>query len=133
MANVNYQKELENLIKKEQEQGHVPRLFLHACCAPCSSYVLEYLSQYFRITVFFYNPNIAPAEEYAKRVAEIRRLIQEMKFEHPVDLLEGEYCPQDFYDMAKGLENVPARRRTVFWLLSASDGAGSPPGQRRRV
>ena len=102
MANVNYQKELENLIKKEQEQGHVPRLFLHACCAPCSSYVLEYLSQYFRITVFFYNPNIAPAEEYAKRVAEIRRLIQEMKFEHPVDLLEGEYCPQDFYDMAKG-------------------------------
>lgn len=114
MANVNYQKELENLIKKEQEQGHVPRLFLHACCAPCSSYVLEYLSQYFRITVFFYNPNIAPAEEYAKRVAEIRRLIQEMKFEHPVDLLDGEYCPQDFYDMAKGLENVPEGGERCF-------------------
>ena len=70
--------------------------------------------QYFRITVFFYNPNIAPAEEYAKRVAEIRRLIQEMKFEHPVDLLEGEYCPQDFYDMAKGLENVPEGGERCF-------------------
>ena len=78
MANVNYQKELENLIKKEQEQGHVPRLFLHACCAPCSSYVLEYLSQYFRITVFFYNPNIAILQKsIAKRVAEIQqRFIQ---------------------------------------------------------
>ena len=110
----NYQKELENLIKKEQEQGHVPRLFLHACCAPCSSYVLEYLSQYFEITVFFYNPNIAPVEEYSHRVAEIRRLIGEMEFVHPVTLMEGRYDPKEFYEMAKGLEDVPEGGERCF-------------------
>ena len=66
--NVNYQKELEKIIDTLQETGKVPRLFLHSCCAPCSSYVLEYLSRYFSITVFFYNPNISPREEYEKRV-----------------------------------------------------------------
>ena len=76
----NYQKELDKLIENIQKEGKTPRLFLHACCAPCSSYVMEYLSQYFEITIFFYNPNIAPEEEYAHRVAEIRRLIGEMEF-----------------------------------------------------
>ena len=90
LANVNYQKELEKLIKQHEKEGKVPRLFLHACCAPCSSYVLEYLSRFFSVTVFFYNPNISPKEEYEKRVAEIRRLISEMEFLHPVDLVEGE-------------------------------------------
>lgn len=71
----NYQKELDKLIENVRKEGRTPRLFLHACCAPCSSYVMEYLSQYFEITIFFYNPNIAPEEEYAHRVAEIRRLI----------------------------------------------------------
>ena len=71
----NYQKELDKLIERNQKEGKTPRLFLHACCAPCSSYVMEYLSQYFEITIFFYNPNIAPEEEYSHRVAEIRRLI----------------------------------------------------------
>ena len=73
----NYQKELDKLIERNQKEGKTPRLFLHACCAPCSSYVMEYLSQYFEITIFFYNPNIAPVEEYSHRVAEIRRLIGE--------------------------------------------------------
>ena len=85
----NYQKELDKLIENIQKEGKTPRLFLHACCAPCSSYVMEYLSQYFEITIFFYNPNIAPEEEYAHRVAEIRRLIGEMEFVHPVTLVEG--------------------------------------------
>ena len=75
LQKINYQKELENLIKKEQEQGHVPRLFLHACCAPCSSYVLEYLSEYFEITVFYYNPNIFPESEFEKRIHEQLSLI----------------------------------------------------------
>ena len=70
----NYQRELEQLISGI-EPGHVPSLLLHACCAPCSSYCLEYLSQYFSITVLFYNPNISPAAEYQKRVDEIKRLI----------------------------------------------------------
>lgn len=114
MANVNYQKELEKLIEQQQKEGRVPRLLLHACCAPCSSYVLEYLSRFFCITVFFYNPNISPKEEYDKRVVEIRRLLAEMKFFHPVTLVEGEYRPEDFYAMARGLENVPEGGERCF-------------------
>ena len=114
LANVNYQKELEKLIEQHEREGKVPRLFLHACCAPCSSYVLEYLSRFFSVTVFFYNPNISPKEEYEKRVAEIRRLISEMEFLHPVDLVEGAYRPEDFYAMAKGLEDVPEGGERCF-------------------
>ena len=76
--NRNYQKELEKIIEENQKQGKIPRLFLHSCCAPCSSYVLEYLSRYFEITDFFYNPNIFPREEYEKRTEELKRLIEEM-------------------------------------------------------
>ena len=67
MNRINYQKELDRCLSALEAEGRVPRLFLHSCCAPCSSYVLEYLSQYFEITVFFYNPNIAPEEEYRRR------------------------------------------------------------------
>ena len=114
LANVNYQKELEKLIEQHEKEGKVPRLFLHACCAPCSSYVLEYLSRFFSVTVFFYNPNIAPEEEYAHRVAEIRRLIGEMEFVHPVTLVEGRYDPKEFYEMAKGLEDCPEGGERCF-------------------
>ena len=72
----NYQKELDTLISKLQEEDRVPRLFLHSCCAPCSSYVLEYLRQYFKITVFYYNPNIYPREEYEFRAEEQERFIK---------------------------------------------------------
>ena len=112
LANVNYQKELEKLIEQHEKEGKVPRLFLHACCAPCSSYVLEYLSRFFSVTVFFYNPNISPKEEYEKRVAEIRRLISEMEFLHPVDLVEGAYRPEDFYAMA--FPSFPAKFHEFF-------------------
>lgn len=110
----NFQKELDRLIEKECAGEKVPRLFLHACCAPCSSYVLEYLSKYFSITVFFYNPNISPKEEYEKRVSEIRRMIGEMEFLHPVELVEGEYRPEVFFQMAKGLEQVPEGGERCF-------------------
>lgn len=112
--NINYQKELEKIISEAQTREKVPRLFLHSCCAPCSSYVLEYLSRFFSITVFFYNPNISPREEYEKRVQEIRRLITEMEFVHPVEFIEGAYCPQDFYAMAKGLEDTPEGGERCF-------------------
>ena len=72
----NYQKEMEGLIEGFRREGKRPRLLLHSCCAPCSSYVLEYLSQYFDITVYYYNPNIAPAQEYDARVREQERLIR---------------------------------------------------------
>ena len=110
----NYQKELEKLIDQAQKDNKIPSLFLHSCCAPCSSYVLEYLSKYFNITVFYYNPNIYPEEEYRKRVHEITRLVNSMEFEHPVKLIEGHYDPQEFFQMAKGLEDVPEGGERCF-------------------
>ena len=120
--NRNYQKELERLIlqlNREQERtdgsgARVPRLLLHSCCAPCSSYVLEYLSQYFSITVFYYNPNITDSEEYRRRVEEQKRLIGEMPVKYPVSFLEGEYDPRAFTEIARGLEQVPEGGERCF-------------------
>lgn len=103
----NYQKELEKKIQKLQEEQKVPTLLLHACCAPCSSYVLEYLAEYFHITVFFYNPNITEAAEYHKRVEEEKRLIRELPVKYPVSFIEGAYEPERFVAEVKGLEQVP--------------------------
>ena len=102
----NYQKELEELLKNLKEQNTVPTLFLHSCCAPCSSYVLEYLSEYFQITVFYYNPNIYPDEEYYKRVEEQKRFIERFPAKHKISFVEGNYDKDRFYAMAKGLELV---------------------------
>ena len=87
--NRTYQKELDHVIDSVTE-GNLPSLFLHACCAPCSSYTLEYLSRYFDITVFYYNPNISPESEYTKRVKELMRLLSEMPRENKVKFMEGE-------------------------------------------
>ena len=100
----NYQKELDRIIENNKKAGVVPTLLLHACCAPCSSYCLEYLSQYFRITVFCYNPNIFPEEEYSHRVAEIKRLISECDYINEVSVIEGEFNPVEFYSAVKGME-----------------------------
>lgn len=115
MANKrNYQKELELLIQTLQKEEKVPRLLLHSCCAPCSSYVLEYLSEYFEITVFYYNPNIYPPEEYHERAAEQQRLIAQLPAKHPISYVEGSYDPKQFYEMAKGLETVPEGGERCF-------------------
>lgn len=110
----NYQKEMEGLIEGFRREGKRPRLLLHSCCAPCSSYVLEYLSQYFDITVYYYNPNIAPAQEYDARVREQERLIREMKLPGPVRFVAGEYVPEDFYAAVKGYEKVPEGGERCF-------------------
>ena len=110
----NYQKELEKIIEENQKAGRVPRLFLHSCCAPCSSYVLEYLSRYFRITVFYYNPNIYPEEEYRHRVEEQQRLLREMPFQNPVDFAEGPFDTGRFYDTVRGLEEIPEGGERCF-------------------
>ena len=115
----NYQRELDRILQDLSGQGKVPRLLLHSCCAPCSSYVLEYLSPQFEIVDFFYNPNIAPEEEYRFRAEELRRLIGEMPLPHPVRFVEGPYDPERFYTAAEGLEKVPeggARCRKCFAL-----------------
>lgn len=109
----NYQKSLEKIIEGISGEKR-PRLLLHSCCAPCSSYVLEYLSEYFEITVFYYNPNISPEKEYRMRVEEQQRLISQMPLKNPVSFVEGKYDPQSFYEMAKGLEQVPEGGERCF-------------------
>ena len=111
---INYQKEMEKILAELEAEGRTPRLLLHSCCAPCSSYVLEYLSPYFFITDFYYNPNIAPADEYRKRVSEMQRLIREMPLPHPVEFEEGVYDPDRFYEMARGKEDIPEGGERCF-------------------
>ncbi|MCM1165428.1 MAG: epoxyqueuosine reductase QueH [Lachnospiraceae bacterium] len=108
---INYQRRLDELLGNI---GGVPRLLLHSCCAPCSSYCLEYLSRYFSITVLYYNPNIYPGEEFAKRAEEQRRLIAEMPVENPVGLVVDEYEPREFFDAVRGLEDCPEGGERCF-------------------
>lgn len=102
---INFQKELDKLIEKLQEEGKVPSLLLHSCCAPCSTYVIEYLSQYFSVTVFYYNPNISELEEYTKRAEEQKRLISQMPVKHQVAFIEGTYDAGYFNKKIEGLED----------------------------
>ena len=109
MQKKNYQKELDKKIEQIVSEKKVPRLFLHSCCAPCSSYVLEYLSQYFEITVFFYNPNITSDEEYGKRWNELKRFVHEVYQENGVEPYLEEHESERFLEMAKGMEEEPER------------------------
>ena len=106
MNKINYQLALDKIIEENQKQQKVPSLLMHSCCAPCSSYCLTYLAQYFRITIFYYNPNISPETEYKKRVKEQISLIQSLDVKYPISFVEGTYEPEKFYEMAKGLEEV---------------------------
>ncbi len=112
--NINYQKELEKIIKAHTENGETPTLLLHSCCAPCSSYVLEYLSEYFKITVFYYNPNIYPDEEYYKRVAEQKEFINKFPAKNKIDFIEGNFDKERFYDATKGMENMSEGQERCF-------------------
>lgn len=133
MNQVNYQKELDKILKnieaakeRAQESGESYRpmsLLLHSCCAPCSSYVLEYLASYFAVTVFYYNPNISSSEEYLRRVAEQKRLIAAYNeegrgsfqgVENPIQILEGDYRPDVFYRVVEGYEDCPEGGERCF-------------------
>ena len=107
MNKINYQKDLDKVTEQIQRDGVTPTLLLHVCCAPCSSYCLEYLSEYFNIIVFYYNPNISYSEEYEYRLSEEKRLISEMKFKNSVKIIDSRYEPNEFFYIAKGLENEP--------------------------
>ena len=109
----NFQRELDKLIAS-LKPGEVPKLMLHGCCAPCSSYVLEYLSDYFDITLFFYNPNISTQEEYNKRSDEVERLISLTPAKHSIKLVAPPWEPECFYNMAKGMEDVPEGGKRCF-------------------
>lgn len=119
----NYSKELEKLI--EGLNGRTPTLLLHACCAPCSSASLEYLCRYFSVSLLYYNPNISPEEEYAKRLGELRRLVEELPAEHPICIIPCGYRGGDFARMAQGLEQEPegGRRCMACYRLRLEEAA----------
>ena len=120
--NPNYSRILEKEIEKLDKSGVKPRLLLHSCCAPCSSYVMEYLRERLRITVFYYNPNITSTEEYNYRLSEEKRLIEAynrqvetQNFEgmnstpnaEKIEILECPYDPENYLEAVKGYENCP--------------------------
>lgn len=105
MIKRNYSKELEDIIKENIDKK--PALLIHSCCAPCSSYVLEYLSKHFEITLLFYNPNISPKSEFEYRESELKRLISEMPLGNDIDIVVPSYDDNEFYEAVKGLEDIP--------------------------
>ena len=109
----NYQKELDSIIQtiSSKEPAARPRLLLHCCCAPCSSYVTEYLHAFFDITIFFYNPNITEKEEYEKRKEELKRYLSEAPFGDEISRIDADYEPERFLELARGLESEPERGR----------------------
>ncbi len=137
MNQINYQKELEKTLA-EAERGvtegrDVPSLLLHSCCAPCSSYVLEYLCGYLKITVFYYNPNISSSREYRRRADEQKRLIAAYNEEgrgYPIEIIEGDYAPERFFEAAAGLENCPEGGERCFkcFELRLRETAGRAAG-----
>lgn len=104
---INYQIELDKIISEIEQIEETPTLLLHSCCGPCSSYVLEYLSKYFEITVFYYNPNIYPSQEYWYRVEEQKKIIELTDAKNPIRMIEGKYEVEKFYKMAEGMEHLP--------------------------
>lgn len=103
---VNYQKILDEELDKIIKEKKVPKLLIHSCCAPCSSYVLEYLTNYFEITIYYYNPNIQPENEYRRRVQEQKNFIHNLKTKNKVEFIEGSYDVNEFFNMCKGMENL---------------------------
>lgn len=103
---INYQRKMEEELQKIKASDTKPKLLLHSCCAPCSTYVIEYLAAHFELSVFFFNPNIFPDTEYAKRLEEQIRLVQEMKLPYVVDVIGTEHEPDCFYEAVKGFETV---------------------------
>ena len=121
MANrINYERVMEETIAALERDGQRPQLLLHACCAPCSSATLERLADHFDVTILYYNPNIAPPEEYHRREAELERFVRDAGYAaRGITVVELPYDPQEFYTAVKGLENEPERggRCTVCYRL----------------
>ena len=114
MNRMNYQQVMENLIADNCIEGRSPRLLLHSCCGPCSTYCIQTLAEHFRVTVFYYNPNIYPPEEYHMRAGEQERFIERFPTKYPVQFVEGVYDTERFYDTVRGLEHVPEGGERCF-------------------
>lgn len=105
MNKKNYAKVTEEIIQNHIKEHRIPSLLIHSCCAPCSSSVIEYLSQHFKITVFYFNPNITDAAEYEMRKQEQKNFLNEFKTDSHIDFIEGNYIVEDFYNFATPLSN----------------------------
>ena len=114
MINTNYQLILDDILENIKKSNKTPKLLLHACCAPCSSYVLEYLSNYFEITILYYNPNIYPKEEYTRRLEELKRFLKIYKTKNKVTFVEEKYDEKEYYDSIKGLENLGEKSKRCY-------------------
>ena len=121
----NYQIEMEHVLQGIEASGRRPTLLLHSCCAPCSSYVLECLNRAFDIDVFYYNPNIAPAEEFERRAEEQIRLAEALPHEGRIEVIRGAYDPQVFYDAVRGHEDDPegGARCAICFRLRLAEAA----------
>ncbi len=108
---MNYDLEMEKQMSNLKEGDN---LLLHACCAPCSTACLERLANFFKVTIFYYNPNITDEIEYKKRIEEIKKLLTLINPKYKVELLEGSYEPNKFFEMAKGLEKEPERGKRCY-------------------
>ena len=110
----NFHKKTLEILENIKQNAAVPTLLLHSCCAPCSSYVLEFLSGYFEITISYYNPNIYPEQEYLRRFTELKRFIKDFPLQNPIKVLELPYNPNEFYQTVKGMENQPEGGERCF-------------------
>ena len=111
---MNYQIMLDKEIEMLRSEGVTPSLLMHSCCAPCSSYVMEYLSSCFNMTMYFYNPNISPETEYSFRADELERLIGTLPHANEIKLVRAEYEPEKFFETARGLEALPEGGERCF-------------------
>jgi len=111
---MNYQKVLDEILISIENGNKTPKLLLHACCAPCSSYVLEYLSKYFEITIYYYNPNIYPETEYQRRMNELKKFISNYKSINKINLIEEKYDTDDYYKAVKGYEKLGERSERCY-------------------
>ena len=106
---MNYDKVMQEIITKEKSTKTIPSLLLHSCCAPCSSHVIDTLTPYFNITIFYYNPNIEPKEEYEKRKQEEIRFLKEYPAQNKLDIIDCDYDNNLYHEKIKGLENLGER------------------------
>lgn len=108
---MNYDKLMEEQMSSTKEGS---TLLLHACCAPCSSACLERLSNFFKITIIYYNPNITEEKEYLKRLEELKNFIQKIKVKHPINIIDTRYDPKEFLEISKGLEKEKERGKRCY-------------------
>ena len=115
---MNFQKKLEEILESIKKRETKTKLLLHACCAPCSSYVLEYLSNYFEITIYYYNPNIHPKDEYLRRINELKKFLDEFEKKNKIEIFEEHYDPTEYFNYIKGLENLGERSKRCYMCYS---------------